>query len=73
MPGVVRVVIEALGVAPEGLTPDQLQTLSDSLKPPVPQRIPIELARADEQGRIHPAQLALLSPLLPDTLILKER
>jgi len=67
------VVIEALGVAPEGLTPDQLQTLSDSLKPPVPQRIPIELARADEQGRIHPAQLALLSPLLPDTLILKER
>jgi len=73
VPGVVRVVIEALGVAPEGLTPDQLQTLSDSLKPPVPQRIPIELARADEQGRIHPAQLALLSPLLPDTLILKER
>jgi len=74
VPGVARVVIEALGVAPEGLTPDQLEAFSDGLRPPVPQRIPIELAHPDpQQGRIRPAQLALLSPLLPDTLILKER
>lgn len=74
VPGVVRVVIDALGVAPEGLTPDQLKAFADSLGPPVPQRIPIELAYLDEQQRrVRPAQLAFLSPLLPDTLILKER
>jgi len=74
VPGVVRVVIDALGVAPEGLAPAQLQAFADSLAPPVPQRIPVELARLDEQQqRILPAQLALLSPLLPDMLILKER
>jgi predicted phage baseplate assembly protein len=73
VPGVVRVVIEALGVAPETLTPDQLQALANTLTTQPPQQIPVELAHADGHGHIHPAQLAMLSPLLPDTLILKER
>jgi len=73
VPGVDRVVIDALGVAPAGLTPAQLQAFADGLAPPAPQ-LPVELARPDPQGHgILPAQLALLSPLLPDTLILKER
>jgi predicted phage baseplate assembly protein len=73
VPGVDRVVIDALGVAPAGLTPAQLQAFADGLAPPPPQLIPVELARPDPQGHgILPAQLALLSPLLPDTLILKE-
>ena len=74
VPGVDRVGIDALGVAPAGLTPAQLQGFADGLAPPAPQLIPVELARPDPQGHgILPAQLALLSPLLPDTLILKER
>ena len=74
VPGVDRVVIDALSVAPIGLTPAQLQAFADGLVPPAPQLIPVELARPDPQGHgILPAQLALLSPLLPDTLILKER
>jgi predicted phage baseplate assembly protein len=74
VPGVDRVGIDALGVAPAGLTPAQLQAFADGLAPPAPQLIPVELARPDPQGHgILPAQLALLSPLLPDTLILKER
>jgi predicted phage baseplate assembly protein len=74
VPGVDRVVIDALGAAPAGLAPAQLQAFADGLAPPPPQLIPVELARPDPQGHgILPAQLALLSPSLPDTLILKER
>src|SRR5262249_18542252 len=74
VPGVDRVVIDARRVAPEGPPPAELQAFADSLALPVPQLIPVELARPDPQGHgILPAQLALLSPLLPDTLILKER
>jgi hypothetical protein len=36
------------------------------------QRLPVQLARVDEDGTIHPAQLAFLNPETPDTLILTE-
>lgn len=72
--GVVGVTVTALGVVPGNLDPAQLDEVAKTLAPPPPARIPIELARYDEQERvIRPAQLAMLSRSVPDTLILKER
>ncbi|HEU5330167.1 MAG TPA: putative baseplate assembly protein [Thermomicrobiales bacterium] len=115
-PGVAYVDVDACGVAPETITPAALPDLIATFQPPQ-QRIPVELARFEEQTHtvaagetltaiaaqygltladllrlnpgltdatlipgqvltvfrgLRPARLALLSPALPDTLILKE-
>ncbi|MGH8905010.1 MAG: putative baseplate assembly protein [Egibacteraceae bacterium] len=71
--GVVRVVVDGLTTVPERITAAQLGGLAASLKPPAPQHIPLEIARPGLGGvSVLPAQLGLLSPKVPDTLILKE-
>ena len=71
---------DAMTTVPEDITPDGLAELASSLdQPPLP-RIPMELARpapddddGGPPGGILPAQLAVLSPKVPDTLILTRR
>jgi predicted phage baseplate assembly protein len=70
--GVVSVDVDVLGHVAETITPADLATLGDKLKPA--DRVPAELAHLDKGPPpvIRPAQLALLSPAIPDTLILHE-
>jgi predicted phage baseplate assembly protein len=77
VPGVAWVTVEALATVPEGITPADLAALAGTLSQAPPPRIPMALARprpdADQPPLpLLPAQLAVLSPKVPDTLILKE-
>jgi predicted phage baseplate assembly protein len=70
--GVVYVDVDLLDSVDEHVTPAQLTQLASTLA--LKQRIPVEMARRDAQAPrgIRPAQLAYLSPDVPNTLILTE-
>jgi predicted phage baseplate assembly protein len=77
--GVSYVDVDALDSVPEGVTADDLAKLSQQLQGPNQPlaRVPagpawVDKTKADPDQRIRPAQLALLSSAVPDTLILKE-
>ncbi|MDQ3803854.1 MAG: putative baseplate assembly protein, partial [Acidobacteriota bacterium] len=75
VPGVVYADVDAFDALDEDLTSADLELLGRRGRPR--QRIPARLALVDPYapdpaGRIKPAQLALLSPSVPETLILKE-
>ncbi|MGW5472341.1 putative baseplate assembly protein [Streptomyces chartreusis] len=72
VPGVVTTDVTALGLIPGDLTPGRLATLANELKRPPPERISVAEARRDRTGRLVAAGLAVLSPEIPETLILKE-
>jgi predicted phage baseplate assembly protein len=71
VPGVAWVDLEVLRAVGEADLPG-LAAAATTTPPPPPARIPVELARSNPAGGIDPAQLALLHPDLPDTLLLKE-
>jgi predicted phage baseplate assembly protein len=75
VPGVIGADVAAMAVVPAALDPGQLlAAVAAGMAAPAPERIRIELARYDgDQGLLLPAQLALLSPVVPDMLILEER
>ncbi len=73
--GVVYVDVDTLGWIDEDVTTEELSKLSASLT--LKQRIEVRMASVDNKAtepdkRIRPAELAILSPKLTDTLILKE-
>ncbi len=77
--GVSYVDLDVLDSVPEGATSDDLAALSDQLQAPDQPlaRIPasaawVDKSQADPDKRVRAAQLAMLSPGVPDTLILKE-
>jgi len=82
VPGVAYVDLDTLDAASEAdmqafLAPDQKSNLIDFLakksgEEQPRKRIPAHLARQDSGRGIAPAQLAILTPEVPDTLILKE-
>lgn len=67
VPGVAYVDVDILDHIPETIEPEKLDSLATTLT--LEPRIPVEIART---GPIRPAQLAYLSPEVPDTLILTE-
>jgi predicted phage baseplate assembly protein len=71
VPGVVGTTVTTLAVVP----PDPTSAVLSSLIGSAPAaRIPVDVAHHDKVlDLLLPAQLALLSPAVPDTLILKER
>ncbi|MGW8375361.1 putative baseplate assembly protein [Streptomyces sp. ODS28] len=71
VPGVLRFDVATFGLIPGDLTPEQLSTVAQGLAGAPPPRLPVALARRDATG-LHPAQLAVLSREVPDTLILRE-
>jgi predicted phage baseplate assembly protein len=77
VPGVAWATVDALATVPEGITPADLAALAGTLSQAPPPRIPMALARPQPDSKepprtLLPAQLAVLSPRVPDTLILKE-
>jgi len=73
--GVAYVDVDILDKVPETITPDDLKNLANDLT--LNPRILVNMARIDPAApdpakRIQPAQLAYLSPDVPDTLILTE-
>jgi predicted phage baseplate assembly protein len=70
MRGVVSVDVDVLTGVPETITPAELAGIGEVFDKH-DDRVVAERARF-EGGRIRPAQLALLSPAVPDTLILRE-
>lgn len=77
--GVAYVDVDVLDSVPEGVTADDLAQLKTQLQSPEQPRPRIsaraawvDKAETDPDKRIRPAQLAILSPDVPDTLILKE-
>jgi predicted phage baseplate assembly protein len=68
--GVVSVDVDVLTGVPETITPTELARIGDQLGDRE-DRVVAERARF-EGGVVRPAQLALLSPAVPDTLILSE-
>jgi hypothetical protein len=70
--GVAYVDVDLLDSVDEHVTPAQLTQLASTLT--LKQRIPVEMAQRDAQAPrgIRPAQLAYLSPDVPNTLILTE-
>jgi hypothetical protein len=73
--GVVYVDVDTLGWINEDVSTEELSKLSSNLT--LKQRIQVEMARVDNaatepEKRLRPAELAILSPKLPDTIILKE-
>jgi len=73
--GVVYVDVDTLDALPEDISAEELATISSQLG--LYPRIRAYLAQIDRSAidpelRIRPAQLALLSPVIPETLILKE-
>lgn len=69
--GVVSVEVDVLAGVPETVTPAELAQIGDLLGKHLADRVAVAGARF-EGGRIRPAQLALLSAAIPDTLILRE-
>jgi hypothetical protein len=79
VPGVAYVDVDTFDSVPETTPPEDLANLAETLQgPDQPKpRIPVRLAWIDSdtdvpEDRIRPAQLAYLSPEIPDTLILSE-
>ena len=71
--GVDAVEVHGFALAPEEITPKGLKALSASLDDVPPDRLQVQLARRTADGTgLLPAQLAVLSPRLPDTLTLRE-
>jgi hypothetical protein len=71
--GVDAVDVTGLALAPEEITPAGLKGLADDLAGDPPDRLRVELARRAEDGvGILAAQIAVLSPRVPDTLILHQ-
>ena len=75
VPGVVYADVNVFDALDEDLSTTSLEMIGRRHKPR--QRIPVRLARVEPYattagGRILPAQLALLSPAVPETLLLKE-
>jgi predicted phage baseplate assembly protein len=77
--GVAYVDVDVLDSVPDGVTADQLANLSTQLQSAdqphqlIPARAAwVDKAQKDPAKRIRATQLALLSPAVPDTLILKE-
>lgn len=80
IPGVAYVDIDIFDSVPETIQPEQLENLAETFEGPEQPnpRIPVTLAWVDSRAdtleeRIRPAQLAYLSPEIPDTLILMEK
>lgn len=75
VPGVVYADVDVFDALDEDLSSASLEMIGRRRKPR--QRIPVRLAQVDRNattfgGRIRPAQIALLSPDVPETLLLKE-
>jgi predicted phage baseplate assembly protein len=72
--GVEAVDADGLALVHESITAAQLRDLPTKLAAQPPQRLPVELARLGEDpaATILPARLAIFSPDVPDTLILRE-
>jgi hypothetical protein len=69
--------VTGLTLVSENTDPDQLAKLADEFKGPVPARLDVPFARVvkakdRESVTVTPAHLALLSPAVPDTLILRQ-
>jgi predicted phage baseplate assembly protein len=63
-------VSEAIAASADALE-NQLKALANMATQAPPSRLPMKMARP-ESGEIRPAQIAYLTPVVPDTLILKE-
>jgi hypothetical protein len=76
VPGVSWVKVTGLALVPETVTPKDLDALSKEIGTTVPDRLVVPLASTtkdnDKPPVITPAHLALLSPAIPDTLILRQ-
>jgi predicted phage baseplate assembly protein len=78
VPGVRWVDVAGMTLVSEEATTDALDDLPNSLGKPPPARLPVALASTRPGAKkgdppvIAPAQLALLSPKVPDTLILRQ-
>lgn len=71
--GVDAIDVQGFALAPEAITPDGLKALREQLGEAPPDRLLCESARRRPGGAGHlPAQLAVLSARVPDTLILTE-
>ena len=80
VPGVAFVDVDIFDSVPETIQPEELENLAETFEGPEQPnpRIPVTLAWVDSNAdtfeeRIRPAQLAYLSPEIPDTLILAEK
>jgi hypothetical protein len=72
VPGVGYVDLDLLSSIPEDFTQDDLAALAGPIRGVAHhRRIPARPARVDG-GAIHPAELVVLSPLVPETLLLSE-
>ncbi len=72
VPGVDSVDVDAMALVPEEITPDGLEALVEGLADAPPDRLLVAPARAPEGSSLLAAELAVLSPRVPDTLILNE-
>ncbi|MCA2218023.1 putative baseplate assembly protein [Jidongwangia harbinensis] len=71
--GVVYADVDSIGVVPEDVTSAALEALTAGLTTPPPPRIAVDMARFDDDtGKLRPAQIAILSPEVPETLVLQE-
>ena len=70
VPGVRYSDVNTLATVAELITPEELENLDDQLSLPGSGRVPVSFARRVPGGLI-PAQIALLSPAVRDTLILR--
>jgi hypothetical protein len=72
VPGVRWVEVAAMTLVTETITPEQLDALPQTLHGTPPARLVVPFASATRNGPplIVPAHLAVLSPKVPDTLIL---
>jgi predicted phage baseplate assembly protein len=76
VPGVRWVKVTGLTLVSESTQPAQLTELASQLKEPVPARLAVPFARVVKKRssppEVVPAHLAVLSPAVPDTLILRQ-
>jgi predicted phage baseplate assembly protein len=75
VPGVRWVTVAGLTLVPENIKIGELADLATELTGPVPARVPVPLAsvvKGSSPPEIVPAHLAVLSPAVPDTLILRQ-
>jgi predicted phage baseplate assembly protein len=63
--------LDGLALAPAGIDPVKLPQIAEQLADPPPSRLDVQMARLDRDRTPHPAQLAVLSSAVPDTLILR--
>jgi predicted phage baseplate assembly protein len=73
IPGVEYVDVDAFDGVPQQLS---LKGISDAVqgiaqRPPAP-RVDVSLATFDQQGTLHPAQLAIFTEAVPDTIVLNQ-